>query len=111
MKDVKEIDSEVVLETIESVFNKGGIEAVKNWVATEFAIGTLVSLKQGVPDEKLYNICDYAIVQMNSAGTVLPRTYLSRKNDVEDCSLIRVLALSYVSQPFQIELYGGEVSE
>jgi|SRR5574338_641622 hypothetical protein len=106
MNTVKEITSETLLNTIEQVFTNAGIPAVIKFIETEFGVGTLVHLNQDVANEKIYTICNYAIWQLDTQGRVLNNAYLPLKDNVQNCNLIRVLALSYISQPFQVELYG-----
>jgi len=110
MENIKEIESDKLLQSIENIFNSGGIDAVKKYIETEFTIGTLVNLNQGVSNEKKYKICNYAIWQMNAQGIVSNAAYLAPKNNIQNCPLIRVVALSYISEPFQVEIYGSEIS-
>lgn len=112
MDDVKEINGEQFLERIEELYDEEGMEAIVDLVKEEFAVGTLVDLKRDPADITLHRICNRAIWELDSQGTLTESAILPPYDvDDESCGVIRVFALTYVSEPFQIELYGKEVRE
>jgi hypothetical protein len=110
MEKIKSIDSVKELESIENAYNLGGINAVIEWIENNFPIGTIVNLNQGIPDEKIYRICNRAIHKLDDHGKVSDFAYLNSIDGVENCNTIRILALTYVAEPFQIELYGTDAN-
>jgi len=106
MENVKSIDSEKTLELIENEYKSGGINAVIQWLETIFPNETFVDLNQGVPNEKIYKVCNRAIYRLDKQGNVTNFVYLPKIEGIQNCNLIRIFSISYVAEPFQIELYG-----
>lgn len=111
MKDIKVIEGIQFLELIENLYNEEGMSSIISLVEREFSIGTLVDLKQGISDNKIFRICNRAVWKMDSLGNLTNSALLPPLEvDSDSCGIIRVFALSYVSDPFQIELYGEETT-
>lgn len=101
----KTIHADALLDTVEKVYDLGGMDSVVNWVNQNLAEGTVLSLNQGGAGDKQVKLCDRAVYGLDATGNVTARTYLPKKQAGADCSLVRVLALTYVKEPFQVELY------
>ena len=110
MVSAKVIDGVQFLETIEELYQREGLHAISRFVDQEFPVGTVVDLRQGGPHCTLHRICDRAVWRMDGQGSLTDSTLLPRLNPNQElCGIIRVFALSYISDPFQIELYGEKV--
>ena len=108
MANVFVVDGVQLLEQLEDIQKQSGVSAVADFIAEQFSIGTLVDLQQG--DGKIYQICNHGVWQTDSSGNIMDFAYLEPLgNDNDECRLIRVLALSYLSEPFHAELYGTVV--
>ena len=111
MKDIKIIEGVQFLDLIEDLYNEEGISGIISLVERDFSIGTLVDLNQGVSNNKVFRICNRAVWRMDSQGNLTNSALLPPLEvDSDSCGIIRVFALSYVSDPFQIELYGEETN-
>lgn len=107
MDDVRQVDGAQFLETIEAVYRREGLTGVAEHVGREFAIGVLVGASAGGSATVTYRICDRAVWRMDEQGTVSADPVLApSRAPAASCVLIRVFALSYVADPFQVELYG-----
>ena len=100
------------MELIENLYNKEGMSAIIRLIERDFSIGTLVDPNQGLINNKIYRICNRAVWRMDSQGNLTNSALLPPLEvNKESCGIIRVFALSYVSDPFQIELYGEEINQ
>ncbi len=90
------------LEELEKVFYLEGLEGVSNLVKTSFPIGGSIKMISELDkiNEQVYKI-EYVTVEKTNPSTVLFSSGM-KKSD----SIIRSIGLSYVDEPFQINIYG-----
>lgn len=104
-KKVVNFDGLTFLDKLEKIFDLKGMEGVIELVEKHFPIGCFVKMNQNIENtqEHIYKIEKVTVSKIN------PDVVIRTLGDVNSGSIIRSVNLSYVSIPFQIDIYGSLV--
>lgn len=104
-KTVINFDGLTFLDKLETIFNLKGLEGIIELAEEHFPIGCFIQMNQDIENvqEHVYKIEKVTVSKIN------PDVVLRTMGDGNSGSIIRSLNLSYVSTPFQIDIYGSPV--
>jgi|LSQX01.2.fsa_nt_gb hypothetical protein len=105
-KTVANFDGLTFLDKLETIFNMKGLEGIIELVEEHFPIGCFMKMNQNIENtqEHVYKIEKVTVSKIN------PDVVIRTMGDVNSDSIVRSLNLSYVTVPFQIDIYGSIVN-
>lgn len=99
-------DGLAFLDELENVFKLSGMNGVIHLVQDSFPIGRQIKMKQ----QGMNSIATVYSIERVSVTNMTSEEVIWTAGDNLSESIIRGISLPYVSQPFQIRIYGNDAS-